>query len=488
MDLARHPGACTVRREVSSPDRRDLMIATILFATLLVLFVALRQRAYWGDARHLISMVERGALALHHVLYLPVARGFCALLAPALGRDPENALFLLSATAGACTGAVVYLAAREISCPRLVSAAACFAVSLSPGELFYATAIEVHALQAAVASAAVLWACRASRRSTLSQSALPPAAGFVSLAGAHMTGYLWGPALGYLSFSGKGCLQKPKRLAPALLLVLVLLVAQVAVHRQAMVGAGVSHVAIQAALASWHPQLFLREFVVPLGVLFPASLLLALYALWRRTLPPLGLATFILVGCFVPFAFTLDLPEWGGYYLSLQPVLGVAAACGATGAWGTWPRPLFIGMLLLLLVGEAWWSLARLDRWQNHYAGRPWVEGLQEDLGPNGLVLVAEKWEAEAVAYHSRLRVLSPSFGTTELDLRDPSIEHLVLGLVDQARRAGSSIAVLESVRSSQDPDLSRLFARLYEHLRERNPIERQGYVLFKAHSGGAGP
>jgi hypothetical protein len=389
----------------------------------------------------------------------------------------KESLFVLSATASALALAFFFLAARARGVRRSSAFFGSALVATAPVVWFFATCIEVHPLQLAVAAATVWWAVSAlGGQSGAAPSALPAAFLLCGLVGTHMTGALWAPALAVGLFRGEGCWRRPRRLVPSLVVLAVFAGCWIRVTARAS-GGSFAEYGIETVLTeAWRPALFWREALAPGGVLVPLALLGAWSAYrraphaWSGALP---LSALVLVLTFVPFAFTVTIAERGAYFISLVPVTGMLA-CQALERFGALRIPLALAALGTHVV----WSSSEIREWEHDYPGQEWASALLAESGGQGLVLTSDRAEWSAIWHHSDMKVFC---GRVNLKDRDfAAVKKRVSNAVGRTLREGKPVAVMRTFLESPYSDAMEISGELVEKYGQPVPGARPEYLFFE--------
>jgi len=472
------------------PDARDVAVALGLGILTLAVYLAAGQDATWSDGRLLPGLVERSTWTYHHVLFLPLARAVLALLRAVDGDvATRTALLFLSALAGAVAVAATYLAGRELRRDRAAALFGAGLLGLAPGAAFFSTTVEVHAPQLAAAALAAWWAARAARPGRLGERLTLPALLLCALVGTHMTGLAWAPSFGVLVLLWVRRLRARPAGATGLdaAATLAVLGAFAAWYQRThgVTDVGGHHVllGLQRLTRSWSASFFLSELVVPAGLTLPLAGVGAWLALRARgegargLLRPLPLATAVLLGAFLPFAFVVRILERGAYFVSLLPPAALLA--GALPGWlarrapGPGPR-LLPAVLLAAQAGWAaqfWWS------WERDYPGHGWIPTLVEETGGRALVLSPSQLEFGLIHHHTDLTVvlvLSKAERRRMSALLAPLLE-----VVDAAHEAGTPVALTRVLLESDDEVVEELRARLAARYGPPAPGRRPEYALL---------
>ena len=475
-----HPPAAPSMPPTARLPARDRAIAVGVFLGCAALFTLARQHAYWSDGRFLIRFVELGTWRYHHVAYLPLAHALAQLTPPFLGADPEPALFLLSALAAASGCALTFLAARRAGATLPAALVAAAALASAPCAWFYATCIEVHALMLAAAGGVTWWALGTARDPNERRSALPPALALCALAAAHQIGVLWAPALAVLACRTRHGWRRPRHLVPALALVAAFVALWFLVNSASDLGTFVVRRAAREGLAELSALRLVRSFWLaggPLGVVALALVLHAVLTSRHALRRPLALAGAALLGAFLWPALTLGSSS-GGIFLSLLPPAAVVLAHGLSQARAR----VVVAVALVLLSLQLLLARERVRRWEEDYPGAAWAPALRAELGADGLVLVNDWDDFEAVFRHAGLNTLALIPGgaghLVDPDSADARIP-IFLGTdgkdVDRVRIAIPR-SYWENVRPGEEALLVDRFVQRYG---TPGPGQRPEYLIF---------
>ena len=444
--------------------------AAIVSLAILGLFIRTSQNGYWSDGRFLIRLVDDGGWRYHHIGYLPVAHALRLVVVNA----PSTKVLLLGLSCAASAAGVFVsaLAVGRVVRRGPVVVMAGLLLGTLPAVWFFATCVEVHALQFLAAAGTTLWIVRRSSKEVSSDLPLVvPALWLIALASGHMVGALWGPALALFVWGEvrRGC--KPRQSLPALFLLLAFGALWLLVNHDLKAGSGHTGFALRSLVRQWHPMLLWREILKPqfaLFVLGTAGFVLA----WRRTSPAepnaaagivtrLGLVTASVLVFFIPFCAVLDIAENGAYFYSLAPLFAVGAAYGLASL----PRSVAALVFVLALGLNGFQSLRLLWNWEHAYPGHDWAEVLIAEAHPDDLVFALSNEEGSAVFRHSELMVFSPHASSVPLDLEDPAVQALALALAKKRRIQGRAVILTRSFVESEQAGPRRIVELLTDLL-----------------------
>jgi hypothetical protein len=185
--MATHSTPAASRALPQRLERADAWVAAAFALASAVLYVALRQRVLDGDGPALVQgLLYSDPPYWMHVAILPLAR-WLAPLSP--DSDPSLPLAWIAVLGASGGVAASFLLARRCGVRRGAACVAAALAAVSPGLLFHATVIEVHALHfGAVALAALLTTLLPWRRRWLAAIALLPIV--LLLHGTHRTAVL----------------------------------------------------------------------------------------------------------------------------------------------------------------------------------------------------------------------------------------------------------------------------------------------------------
>jgi hypothetical protein len=455
--------------------RRDALLAWGLFLILCLVYTACAQEAYWSDGRTLVRLVSEGHWSYFHALYLPVAQIFRPLTSWIFGGDLERTLKLLSAVATAAAVALFYLSGRTLGLRQRSAVGGALLFAAAPSVWFYATTIEIHALQLLVAAGALLWAVRAQRAGRLGRDLLVPMLFLCGLMGTHLSGLMCAPALLACAFLGQGEPRIPRRVLPGLLVVLACCVGWYVMHSGASAPFRNFETAASGVFTRFKPSMLWRGPILSSGLFYFLFLPACLYSL--RTEPrvfrrPLALAAALLIAAFLPFAMAFILPERGAYFLCALPVIAITVVRGLE-RLGALAAPLFLALVPVHVA----WSLRDVWVWQHDYPGAEWAVPLVEEAEGQGLVIARYNWERAAIRLHSQMAALSPSVNLQEENV--PAVERAVLAVVRETRRLGLPVFLLRSLYESDEPRAEHLVEQLVEMCGEPRPGRHPAYLVF---------
>ena len=396
-------GATRYRAASPAPSvaRRDRGLALLVGVLAATGYWLLRQDATWSDGRDLIVGLERGQWSYHHILYFPTAHLLHGLFGWAL--DVEGTLQLLSAGSAALSVGLFYRVAREYL-PRGPALASSTLFATAPSVVFYATTVEVHALQLPFAVGAVLWAVRRRTSEGFRENAWLPVALLCGLVGTHVTGLAWSLSCAYVLFRGSGRWAMPRRWLAAGLVLLGFLVSWLFLQGTSDIASGHVLLGLRKTLTPWQPGLLWREVLEPAGLLYGCAIvaLIAFPVIVRAARSTIRASILLLLAPVVPFAMTVGIFERGAYFISLVPVVAVLAL--------QWMRFVRTGpavvVALVLGVVQGGWALRNVDDWVHHYPGNEWIEALLEETGERGIVLTSHLMEVSCIQGHSGMAVL----------------------------------------------------------------------------------
>ena len=178
------------------------LVFLLVFGPALALYLATGSDHFFSDGVHLTAMVEGGPRPYYNLLYVPLGWALDRGLGASIGLDVAGSLRLLSALSVALSAGLLALALRRRGTGPWVAAAWLTAFVLAPSIRFFATTIEVHALQLLGLSCATLLALSAARLPR--RAALLRVGAAVALAlSVHLTSVLLVPAL-LLAAKGTG--------------------------------------------------------------------------------------------------------------------------------------------------------------------------------------------------------------------------------------------------------------------------------------------
>jgi hypothetical protein len=420
---------------------RALLAPLAVFAALLALFAAFRQDAFWGDGKFFVLWLQNERWGFYHLAYLPAGHLVRLTLGRFLGWDPPETLFFVSHAAGALAGTFVYAAARRAGLSLASRVAAVALLATTPVVWFYATSIEVHALQAAAAAAAVYVFARAWEAGRFGGDALLAAGLLIGVAATHLSGIAWAPALLFVAVLPSGARRPrvPRRLLPALLVLALAAAAFAAIDR----GGGADHLELgmRSWLARWNPGIAWRELAVPAGIVHGLLLVAGASQLRAaRRLGRPGQATLVLYASFLPYAFLVDIAEHGAYFVSLLPAALLWIARWLDRARG--PGPWALVLAALVAQGALAWTLTQ--GWVRQADELPtWAHALRAEAGARTAIFTTDMGTAARILRHSDLFVFTPvAPDGTRLALDDPALLERARGIVVGGGRLGYRFAV----------------------------------------------
>lgn len=328
----------------------DLLVAILLGAVFLLLYVTTNQQWFFGDGPQLVSTfaaARPGEAQWMHFLYFRWAD--LARLVQG-SEDVAGALLTVSNAFGAAAVATTYVAARAFGARRLPAAAAAGLLGLSPSFWFFATTVEVyppHVFFVACCAASAGWL----RGRGGIAPAIVVAAFLPFLHGTHLSSPLLFPGWVCLLAlpirrEGEGQRERRRRIAAAVAIPGLVLAATLLVSTRGFSFGGATASKGLTTFLGTHraeasPLELVRAWLLGLGMLGPLAMLGLLHtSLGRST----RLA--LVVGVFPSLAFVgwFGLTENGGYFLSTAPLLAVLGAC--VSAIGR-RRALLVGALAL---------------------------------------------------------------------------------------------------------------------------------------------
>lgn len=453
----------------------------LLFLALSALYTLGYQSAYWSDGRPLLDLVARGSWVYHHLAYLPVAQLFYRALQPVFGMDPERSLALLSALASAAAVWGVWRAARSAGLGTRSALGAALFLATTPSVIFYATTIEVHPLQLLVSALGLNAAVREWRSERERPDALLPAVLAVALVATHTVGVLALPCLALFALRRGGRWQRPRRLAPALILLLLAGLGWWLSLGESEAVSGRAHAALLGTLAKWSPSFLLSEWAKWCSVV---SVLAAVAGvkLWRSRAQSRDL---LLYTSAIVLPFLIVLPGWqvaerGGYLTPLLPLLALGAAFGLR-AVGTKQHLL----ALCLCAFQAVMGVREIRAWTAHYRGAEWIEAFKQQAGGKGLLLALDNWEMQSLRLHSRLEASSLRVmrkkREIELDIQLPGVFEGIAFAVASTRAQGGLVAMTSSLYdlARERPDIRAFIEKLEAREGRLVPSAHAEYMLF---------
>jgi len=395
-----------------TPPRRsrqtELAVMVFLGAVLPVWAHILFQDRMLIDGAGLATFYARGDLLAHHFLYLPVARLLAPLAAVTSPGDPIEATRLLSAVAYGVGAAFTWLFASEVAwrgpgvkrdvdgvqrydgvglSPELQALAGTLLVAFAPAALFFATAVEVHALSFATVSFAA-WATLKLPWRVPALATVLAALLFALAFWAHQLHLLLGP--GFVLLCGVAARWAGKPLSRSSLVL--------GVGPALLAGAvGASALANRLRTGSWMPsasdeldilsafhrppeaaRFWWDGWLLPLSLAAPALLL----GLARGSFAA-GVRVMLSVSVLVPtaFLFAWGVSEHGGYLLGQAPFLAALIAGAVAwmsraeglGALGGAVVNLVIAVLIVRIGGRGFDVDHRAELIEEHLAGGTFV-------------------------------------------------------------------------------------------------------------------
>lgn len=467
--------------------------AVFALATGIALFA--RQTSFFGDGRDIATLVERGTTVYHHLLYFPLAQAFAWLATPFSGAPQEAGPLLLAALCFGAATAIVLGAARRLGLPPAFALATAAVFAAAPVCVFHATCIEVHGVQLFFAALTARWLVERERSGPESDtgpasrpSALVPALLWIALTGAHLSGGLWAPILLIATLRSRGRWQRPRHLVPALVVLVLGVLAWTRTNTSGSTGRGFVAAASGSVLSVPNDLTFLwSQFVAPFGALTVlASIVVAACALRERSsLGPLDLATALGLVLFAPFAAALALDEQGGYFIALAPTCALvvgrfAYRVSSSIDLGTDPKAARAPLAALWFLAAAH-GIGANARWLDYnvrYEGSAWLEPLAQEVGEGGWVLTRSYAQARTVFHHSRL-ASAPFDDGTAMNVPWEAVAPLALPLVESTAAAGGRGAILTDLFESPKPVHRALVAELVERFGQPVPGRAGGYLLF---------
>jgi len=456
------------------PGEHDVRIAGLLAVAGTLLFLASMQTPFWGDGRGLVDRIAEGEWQRHHVFYLPLAHALDSV-GGVVGLDVRGSLELFSALMTGFALGLFYLAARWLALPVHAALLGCALLATIPVNWWYATTVEIHALQLAACAGALLWTTRASALGTLGTSALGPAVLLALLTGSHLSGALAAPALALLALFGSGRWAWPRHVVQALLVLALFVLLQVVLSPNELVGDDHTSNAAARLIAPWRWQYFYGEFLRPSGFAFlGAVVVLARFCARapRKLLRPVPLAALLATLVYIPFASTLQIQERGAYYLIAFSVCALALtwALGRAGRLG-------FGLGLVLVGLQAARSLEEVRLWRDEYPGHEWARALVAETGGEGLVLTSRRDEFQAIwDHHAPMVAVRPSSRV----LTGERSTATLFRAVERQLRAGRTVAVLRTLcGEGGDARFIVLCGVLRERFGEGFPGRHPAYFLL---------
>jgi len=436
-------------------------------------YLLCQQDALVLDGRDLTEMLRKDRWHHHNALYLPVAQLTQRALG-AFGLEAEATLRLLSALPSGVACAFFFLAAREFGFGQPASLFGALLVATTPSVWFYATTIEVHALQLVPAVGLLYWSGRVLRRNRAVEGALVPTLLMLGLCGFHMSGALWAPAVAWVLCRRRGRWILPSQRWLSLGIVAGFLLVWRLGNRENSHGSGLATAVLERVATSFQPDLvprylrfFLDELLLPVFSVLVAAVLGSLSKPRGRAAIPL-----VILGLtFLPFAWSIRIRTEGGYFLSLVPVYGLLAVRWIDGARAR--QPYAIGLIVLGLFGG--WHRAR--QWEEKYPKEPWITALVEDTQNCGVVLVALQEESYAVRVHTGLKTICIA------KLRKRWEQHALdaaLVSVGRALKPCGSIAVRTTIFSSDEEEMKLFGEQLRSRFGQPKPGSHPGYGILQ--------
>ncbi len=450
-----------------------------IFLAALTVFLWGRQEDYWSDAKFMILWIENGRWLFYHLAYLPLGQIARLTLGRMLAWDAEETLFIVSAASGALAVALFYRACGRAGIHGWTRLLATAVLGTAPVVWFYATAIEVHIVQMAAASGGLLWGVEVWRSRNFVWSGWAPPCILLAMAGTHLTGLVWTPALFFLSW--KGVEGGRARVLSCLGVFSVAAILWIVGRRSHTASASID-IATSSLEVPWSARLFLREFVRPAGFIHAGLTLGLLWQILRhpRTLRtiPVGVSL-ILFASFLPFAFTVDVFERGAYFLSLLPIAVFWIAWWARELPSA-PTTIALGATAILQCQAA---RAEIERWQDVVVPS-WLAELDSRTHERAVFITLDRAAAGVVSRHTRMLAFAPR-PRSSVDLSDPGLFEKALRFVAARSRRGASIILTTDVIRSTYPPLQHFREGLNDRLGTPTTDPEGRYVLYLPHEGG---
>jgi len=169
-------------------DRIDASLGLVLFVCASAILIPLQQRELWGDGWGLYRLLENPSVPwwrLHyHAAYLPIARILGWIASPSI---PLTGWTLASSLPVAAGLMLNFWSLRLLRVPRPLAFWIAILAGLTPAMVMFGTLLEVHGLQFAGASAAILASILALRVATVSKVIVAHAAAFLCASLTHAT-------------------------------------------------------------------------------------------------------------------------------------------------------------------------------------------------------------------------------------------------------------------------------------------------------------
>jgi len=456
--------------------RADRLLVPALAAAAFALYRLTAQEHLFGDGALLVKMATRGEWNLNKPLYPPVARLLARLVGPLGLRDPRAVLELLSQASSAGAVAATYLAARWARLGRLAGLGGALLLALAPTVWFFATTVEVHALQLLVAALGLAWLARAWRADALGEGVLGAAVFLVLLTAAHPTGAFFAPCLLLLVAQAWRRGRRPRGVALGLVVLAAfgLYVALGMSRHDVFVMYQANLDDLAADPVRFQPRIA-KDFARGAWALLPCAAL----GLVRRPpregdRPSLVLPSLVLIASYLVALGVFGAGQRGAYCLSVFPAL----ALGSAAALAHLPRAVAVPLFLAAAAAQGLYAHARIVAYDDRYAAEAWIADLEEEAGPYAVVLVLDPHEEGAPMV--RFSTLMPL--TLNRVLVDMSPEELV----DWTHRHRRRVAILRSLHEAQlVPAQAGFLAEITRLLGTPAPGGRPEYLLFPARSGG---
>jgi hypothetical protein len=440
--------------------KQSLVAFFASFAVAFLIHALLRQDCFYRhDGWGFFAAIEQGhGFASAHAFYLPMARLWCAMLAP-LGVGSFVALGLFSAFGTAVAVAIHVLSLQRLGRKDWILSA--LWVGLCPAVLFFSTVVEVHGVFLAFASLSFYLCVRLVKKPGLLLSAAFGTS--MALAAAvHASGALL-PLL-YLPWYGRRV--RTARLAPILIGSTVVLAGGIAWLLPAIflpgTGSATGSVlgSIQDLVAQKHrlgPVIW-TEWLWPF---FPTSLVLVLALAWQKCRIDAALLLVILLPYVLVCTLLLqEAPEIGAYIL---PWIFPASVFCLERIGPRWSRVL---VLLAALLGI--WGVASHESARG--VDRAWAQAVAETSGSApSYVLVWEDWEMDSLLLTSEQALVQPIY-MRPYAAYDPETQRALLQVYGAKFSERETLLLSAATRSGlADPKGSLSGPMILEWL-EKNP------------------
>jgi hypothetical protein len=136
-------------------------------------------------------------------------------------------------------------------------------------------------------------------------------------------------------------------------------------------------------------------------------------------------------------------------------------------------------LAVVFQLAVAW---KQYSEWELDYPGSEWIPTLMEETGDRGVLVTGERWEWDAVQFHTMLIGISPTMPQKPGSNAPVRGEDLVMQYMRRGISRGNAVGVTRSFWESEDPRAIEWQDKLREDFGEPVDGRRPEYLLFEGH------